>query len=163
MTQSKRKGDKPFPRRCPECGKVEVNLAAIAYDAQVNHDGRVYSFRIPQLHVNKCGACGDVLFDNLTDAEISQALREHLHLLSPQEIRQRLHDLGLMQKEFGERIGVAPETISRWLNGSHIQSRAMDNLMRLFFDLDCVRTRLTAFAPAVGESHVANASTELPT
>jgi putative zinc finger/helix-turn-helix YgiT family protein len=134
-----KKCDKPFPRRCPECGKAEVQLAVIAYDAQVNHDGRVYSFRIPQLHVNKCGACGDVLFDNLTDDEISQALREHLNLLSPEQIRKGIQALGLMQKEFAERISVAPETISRWLSGAYIQSRAMDKLMRMFFEREAAK------------------------
>src|SRR5262249_5932204 len=38
-----------------------------------------------------------------------------------------------------ERLGVAPETISRWVNGALIQSRAMDNLLRLFFALPEVR------------------------
>ena len=134
MTQITQRCDKPFPRRCPECGKVEVRLASIAYDAEMNYDGRVYSFRIPQLQVNKCDACGDVLFDNLTDDQISQGLREHLGLLSPQEIRQHLGRLGLMQKELGERICIAPETISRWLSGAYIQSRAYDKLMRFYFE-----------------------------
>ena len=37
---------------------------------------------------------------------------------------------------------VAPETISRWVNGALIQSRAMDNLLRLFFALPEVRDAL---------------------
>jgi putative zinc finger/helix-turn-helix YgiT family protein len=138
---------KPFPRRCPECGKVEVQPATIAYDAEVKHDGRVYTFNIPQLRVNQCGACGEVLFGNVTDDQISQALREHLSLLSPEQIRGALGALGLKQKDLGQRIGVAPETISRWISGTHIQSRAMDNLMRLFFAFDNVRSALTASAP----------------
>jgi putative zinc finger/helix-turn-helix YgiT family protein len=91
-------------------------------------------FTVPELQVNKCDACGEVFFDAVTDDQISQALRKHLGLLSPQHIRERLNVLGLKQKEFGERIGVAPETISRWLSGTYIQSRAMDNLMRMFFE-----------------------------
>ena len=104
-------------------------------------------FEIPALRVNQCAACGEILFSNVTDDQISQALREHLTLLSPQQIREGLRALGLKQKEFGDRIGVAPETISRWISGTHIQSRAMDNLMRLFFAFDNVRSALINSVP----------------
>jgi putative zinc finger/helix-turn-helix YgiT family protein len=137
----------PFPRHCPECGKVEVQPATIPYDAEVKHDGRLYAFKIAALQVNKCAACGEVLFSNVTDDQISQALREHLALLSPQQIREALRALGLKQKDLGDRIGVAPETISRWISGTHIQSRAMDILMRLFFAFDNVRSALTESGP----------------
>ena len=136
-----------FPRRCPECGKVEVQPATIAYDATVQHDGRTYSFPIANLQVNRCGACGEVLFSNVTDDQISAALREHLSLLSPEQIREGLRALGLKQKDFGLRISVAPETISRWIHGTHIQSRAMDNLMRLYFAFDNVRFALAESVP----------------
>lgn len=135
--------DRPFPWPCPECGKEEVYPATIAYDAEVKHDGRLHAFHISALQVNKCSACGEVLFSNATDDQMSQALREHLALLSPRQIRDSLRALGMKQKELGNRLGVAPETISRWLSGTHIQSRAMDNLMRLFFAFDNVRAALT--------------------
>jgi putative zinc finger/helix-turn-helix YgiT family protein len=139
---AKAASEKPFPRRCSECGKLEVYPAAIAHDAEVKHDGRAYQFHVPRLPVNKCMACGEVLFSAATDDHISHALREHLTLLSPQQIRDGLSALGLQQREFAEQIGVAAETISRWLSGTHIQSRAMDNLMRLFFAFDNVRITL---------------------
>ncbi len=113
----------------------------------MKYDGRLYAFRIAALQVNQCAACGEVLFSNATDDQISQALREHLTLLSPRQIREALRALGLKQKDLGDRIGVAPETISRWMSGTHIQSRAMDNLMRLFFAFDNVRAALDASVP----------------
>jgi DNA-binding transcriptional regulator YiaG len=143
MALSTQPCERPFPRPCVECGNVEVRPAIISYNAEVKHDGRLWKFTIPALKVNQCAACGEVYFDHITDDQISLGLREHLNLLSPQQIRDGLKTLGLMQKEFGQRIGVAPETISRWLSGTHIQSRAMDNLMRLFFELDSVRSKLT--------------------
>ena len=158
MTQHASNDARPLDCPCPVCGKGELLPETIAHDAEVKHDGRLYSFQIPKLQVKKCGACGEVFFDAATDDQISQALREHLNLLSPQQIRQRLQALGLMQKEFGERIGVAPETVSRWLSGSHIQSRAMDNLMRLFLDNDSVRRFLRAPAPDMTSHHAADAT-----
>jgi ribosome-binding protein aMBF1 (putative translation factor) len=146
-TQTASPREKPFPRRCPECGKADVQPATIAYDAEVKHDGRLYAFAIPQLQVNQCGACGEVLFGNVADDQISQALREHLVLLSPEQIHDALGALGLKQKDLAERIGVAAETISRWMSGTQIQSRAMDNLMRLFFAFDAVRAALPSTHP----------------
>jgi hypothetical protein len=69
------------------------------YDAEVRHDGRLHAFRISKLRVDRCGACGEILFTNATDEQISDALREHLRLLSPEEIRERLETLGMTQKE----------------------------------------------------------------
>jgi putative zinc finger/helix-turn-helix YgiT family protein len=146
--------ERPFPRQCPECGKVDVQPATIDYDAEIKHDGRLYGFRIPALRVSKCTACGEILFSNVTDDQISQALREHLGLLSPEQIRQRLAGLGLNQKEFGEQIAVAPETISRWLSGMYIQSRAMDKLMRMFFEREEAKPKhlgLGEVLPKAGE------------
>ena len=154
MTHLTTRRARPFPRPCSECGKLEVRLATIAYDAEIKHDGRMHTFPIPQLQVNKCDACGEIYFDNLTDDQISQALRDHLGLLSPEQIRERLAALGLNQKEFGEQIAVAPETISRWLSGTHIQSRAMDKLMRMFFEREEAKPKhleLGEVIPKAGE------------
>lgn len=54
----------------------------------------------------------------------------------------------MTQQELAEQLGIAKETILRWETGGMIQSRAMDNLLRLFFESDEVRkllrSRLTA-------------------
>ena len=65
-----------------------------------------------------------------------------LGLLSPQEIRKRLDRLGLNQKEFCEQIRIAPESLTRWLGGEYIQSRAYDELMRLFFEKAMTQHRI---------------------
>jgi len=57
-------------------------------------------------------------------------------------MRKGIGQLGLKQQALAERLGVAPETISRWVNGALIQSRAMDNLLRLYFALPEVRAVL---------------------
>lgn len=131
MAYSKHASTYPLP--CSECGQDQVYIDHIEYDAEIKHDGKLHTFHIPRLTVNKCKCCGEVYFDAVTSDEISQALRGHLNLLSPLDIRVGIVSRGLNQKQFGETIGVAPETVSRWLSGSHIQSRAMDNLMRMFF------------------------------
>jgi len=139
---------KPYPRGCTECGETAVMPADIAYDAEVKHDGRLHRFRISRLTIDKCQACGEEFFTNCTDEQITTALREFFGLLQPHDIRRRLSELGMTQQRFAERLGVAPETVSRWLNGLSIQTRALDNLMRVFFGFASVRDALTPDGPA---------------
>ncbi len=134
----------PYPRCCVECEKESVVRLAIPYNAEVKHDGKLHSFLIPELHIDKCTNCGEEYFSSETDGEISKELRVHLSFLQPEEIRAKLNALGINQSDFANRIGVAKESVSRWMTGAVIQNRAMDNLMRLFLGLESVRNVLTA-------------------
>jgi DNA-binding transcriptional regulator YiaG len=131
-----------FPIRCVNCGQVEVRPAVIPYDIEKNHDGKLYKLHISHLNSNRCDNCGEIYFGNTADMQINAALRSELELLSPEQIRNGLTALQLNQKEAAEQIGVAAETMSRWLTGTMIQSRAMDNLLRMFFGCDEVRRQL---------------------
>lgn len=66
-----------------------------------------------------------------------------MRLLTPEQIETAIQQLGLKQKELAARLGVAEETISRWINGSMLQTRAMDNLLRAYFALPQLRAALT--------------------
>jgi putative zinc finger/helix-turn-helix YgiT family protein len=83
-----------------------------------------------------------LVFDNDADRQIAQALRGHLGLLSPEEIRGSRDELGISQRELAEHLGVAAETISRWENGALTQSRAMDRYLRLYFGVPAARAAL---------------------
>jgi transcriptional regulator with XRE-family HTH domain len=82
------------------------------------------------------------------DDRIIAALRDQVGLLPAQVIQKRRGQFKMSQQELAEQLGVAKETISRWETGGMIQSRAMDNLLRLFFESEEVRTLLgRRFAP----------------
>jgi putative zinc finger/helix-turn-helix YgiT family protein len=134
--------DRPYPWRCVECKADEVYPQATDYTITVKHDGRPYSIHIPDLAIPTCRNCGDQLFTAESDDRIIAALRAQIGLLTPQEILAQRGELELTQQEMAEQIGVAKETISRWESGGMIQSRAMDNLMRLFFGSEEVRRML---------------------
>jgi putative zinc finger/helix-turn-helix YgiT family protein len=134
--------ERPFPWRCRHCGKNQVVMTRISYDAEVRHDGRLYTIAIPDLDIPVCQACGQKVFIESVDDQISAALRANLDLLTPEEMREALGRLGMTQKEAAERLGIAEATLSRWLNHTQIQSRAMDNLLRVFFAYPQVRTAL---------------------
>ena len=131
-----------YPIRCIECGKKEVRPVTIHQQVQRNHDGRLYDLVIHNLPVTRCNACGNVFYTEESDDRIVAALRDHLGLLTPAQVRANLKELGLSQKDAAERLGIAPETVSRWVCGSVIQSRAMDNLLRMFFASPEVREKL---------------------
>ena len=139
--------EKPYPRTCTECGEATVRAEEIGYEAQVKHDGRTHRFYVPHLVVDKCQRCGEMVFTTRTNDQITAGLRDFLGLLQPDDIRRRLVELDLTQRAFAERMGVAPETVSRWLNGLAIQTRALDNLMRLFLGLREARAILTTSGP----------------
>jgi putative zinc finger/helix-turn-helix YgiT family protein len=138
-----RKG-RPFPWRCPECGKKEVRLASVTHTSEIKHEGRLYAVEVPKLRVPRCEACGELVFDNAADEQIAQALREHLGLLSCGQIRQNREQLNLRQRQLAEYLGVAVETISRWETGALTQSRAMDRYLRVYFGVPEARTALLA-------------------
>src|SRR5947209_6389202 len=122
--QSEREiGDRPFPWKCPSCGKREVHPATVPYTAEIKHDGLTHSVRIPALETPQCRSCGELLFSDSADEQINAALRAHLKLLAPLQIRRRRKQLGLNQGELAAKIGAAEGTISRWETGALIQSR----------------------------------------
>lgn len=141
---------KPFPWRCPECGKKQVRPAAVQHTSQVKHDGRLYTVEVSGLRVPQCGACGELVFDKDADDQIARALRDQLGLLSGEQIRKNREDLSLSQREMAEHLGVAVETISRWENGALTQTRAMDRYLRVYFAVPAARAAL------VGQSGVSS-------
>ena len=117
-------------------------MATAQYDAEVRHDGRLYAFTIPELQLPVCQACGEQVFTEDVDLQINDALREHLHMLTPDQIDAGIKRIGMSQKEVARRLGIAEATLSRWLTKTQIQSRAMDNLLRAFFAFPQVRAVL---------------------
>jgi putative zinc finger/helix-turn-helix YgiT family protein len=132
--------DRPYPWRCLECRAKEVYPKATDYTTTVKHDGRTYTIHIPDLEIPTCRNCGEQVFAVGDDDRIFAALRAKVGLLTPDEIRTGRGKL--IQQELAEQLGVAKETISRWETGAVIQSRAMDNLLWLFFESDEVRRLL---------------------
>lgn len=88
--------DKPFPWRCVKCRKKEVYLATIPYTTEVNHDNRLYEVPVPGLEIPRCRSCGELVFTNHVDEQITAALRAQLRLLTPEQIRASRKVLGLL-------------------------------------------------------------------
>ena len=125
--------DRPFPWLCTKCKAKEVYPQKTDYLTTVKHDERLYTIRVPDLSVPTCRKCRERVFAVGVDAPIFDALRAQAGLMTPQDIQQARAQLELSQEELAEMLGLSPEMISSWEQGGRIQSRAVDNLLRLFF------------------------------
>jgi putative zinc finger/helix-turn-helix YgiT family protein len=130
---TRQRRERPFPWRCSNCHKEEVYPATIPYAADIKHDGRLHHIEVHELKIPKCKTCGEVVFNYEADDQMLQALRSHLRLLTPEQIKGGRKALRLKSKDLAERLGIAAATVSRWEKGMMIQSRAMDNLLRVYF------------------------------
>jgi putative zinc finger/helix-turn-helix YgiT family protein len=134
--------DRPFPWSCIECDADQVYPQVTDYSIVIQLEGRSYTIRIPDLAIPTCRNCGDQLFTNAADDRVTEALRAQAGLLTPEEIQRQREQLKLTQQELAEQLGVAREAFERWEAGGILQPRAIDNLLRLFFDLEPARNYL---------------------
>jgi putative zinc finger/helix-turn-helix YgiT family protein len=126
---------KPFPWKCGACRQRGLVPAVIDYQVELTHDGRAYPMNLPALNVFRCELCGAIVLDNAADKKISDALRAAAGLLSPEDIRRGREKLGLTQKQLAHYLQVGEATLSRWETGAQIQQRAMDRLLRVYFQV----------------------------
>ncbi len=133
---------KPYPWKCGNCGRRSVKPAMIPYSVDMEHDGRTYSVNIAELKAPRCEECGEVVLDDHANRQISDAFRQQIGLLTPQQIRENRERLGNTQKELAAVLGIAEATLSRWETGAQIQQRVMDRFLRLYFAIPSVREAL---------------------
>src|SRR5437879_1580323 len=106
--------DRPFPWLCVDCYTRTVVPTVMDHTAKVKHDGVIYELHVPKVEVPRCQTCGEIYPTVAVDDQVSEALRERLRLLTPVQMREAIKQLGLKQQQLAERLGVEPETISRW-------------------------------------------------
>lgn len=106
----------------------------------------------------KCDSCGEEYF---TDEQsrvharmVNDARRRAEGLLTGEEIQSLRRALMLTQVELEDALGIARKTVVRWENGTAVQSKAVDDVLRLIA-LDpnnlrlLVRVRRGALTPTV--------------
>ena len=149
---------RPFPWTCVACGEEDVFPLETDYVANVKHEGVMVKVCVENFAIATCRKCGDQTFSVGDDERITAALRRQVGLLLPDEIAQARSQLQISQQALADQIGVSPEMIANWESGMSIQSRAMDNLLRLFFQSADARrllsTRFEREAVAVGAKPV---------
>jgi len=75
------------------------------------------------------------------DAAVIEARRRHEGLLAGADIRRIRLSVGLSQADFEEALGIGPKTLVRWETNIGVQSKAIDDVLRLV-ELDPDNLRL---------------------
>jgi DNA-binding transcriptional regulator YiaG len=146
---------KPFPWTCLHCGTRTVNPVTEDYVTKTGYDGKTYEVCVANAVIPSCSHCGRKVLTDSVNRQISAALRAKLELLTPEEIKGNIETLGLSQKEVASRLGVAQETLSRWITGAVLQTRSNDRALRVFFYLPAARELLKEpMDPAIGRCTV---------
>jgi putative zinc finger/helix-turn-helix YgiT family protein len=129
-------------RRCHRCkGNVVLRNASPSV-WEIKYDGAVRQVPVDRMPEWHCAACDVSTLHDDSDEILQDALRKHMRLLHPAELRAARESLGLKQKELADLTGCASESLSRWETGAVLQSRAYDRLLRLFFHLPAARDML---------------------
>lgn len=132
-----------FPYKCNSCRERDVAPVTLpSYTADLEHDGRAYTVTVSDLDVLRCGQCGNQVIPDDAFDRLTAELRRQAGLLAPSEIKGNRDRLHLTQKALAGHLRVSESTLCRWETGGQIQQRAMDLLMRLYFDIPQVREQL---------------------
>ena len=145
----------PFPWTCLHCGTRTVTPVTEDSVTEIGHDGKTYEVCVANAVIPTCSHCGRKVLTDRVNRQTSAALRAKLELLTPEEIKANIEALGLSQKEVASRLGVAQETLSRWITGAVLQTRSNDRALRVFFYLPVARELLKEpMDPAIGRCTV---------
>ena len=130
------------------------------YKSEAAHDGRTYTIDVKDLEVLRCAHCGEMALDDAANRRVSDAVREKVGLLFPEEIRAKREALGFTQKQLASLLCVSEFTLSRWETGAQLQQRCMDRFLRCFFDVSEVRGFLLGFSATTPADSSTTASVE---
>jgi transcriptional regulator with XRE-family HTH domain len=133
--------------QCFQCGGECDKRIAPPHAYKMKYDGGTHEVLVNNMPEWHCRACDVSVVDEESDSFLQDALRTHIGLLAPNQIRAGLKKLKITQEKFAEQLGCAAETVSRWLNGAVLQSRTYDRFMRVYFQCPDVRSYLENFSP----------------
>jgi DNA-binding transcriptional regulator YiaG len=134
---------KPFPWRCTTCGEKAIYGATVDYTGTMHHELVPYSVHVPALKAARCTNCGTIKLDAEALDLLTVAFMRQLNLLAPDQIQEGRLKSSLSQAQLATALGISDAAVERLETGGQIQTRSLDNLMRLFFGLPQVREILT--------------------
>jgi HTH-type transcriptional regulator/antitoxin MqsA len=117
--------------RCAICGKDELVEKHGTFEFEWPTDISAKPSRFADATWCACGACGEEVLPAELIARV-EAERYRLDgLLSPAEVLAVRKRLGLTQRDMSKLLGVGEKSYTRWELGLSVQTKSMDNLVRL--------------------------------
>ena len=101
-------------------------------DHETNPSAREFHIDIKNAEWDECEICGEQLLSKELDEALGRWQYTREGLLTPEEIKRVRLRHKLSQKRISEILGVGEKSYTRWENGLSMQTKAMDNLIRIF-------------------------------
>ncbi len=116
---------------CPLCGGG--NLFEKVVEEHFSYKG--HALTVPDYRILECAACGEAVVDKESARRAEKLLRDFGRqvdgLLMAVEIKRIRRKLHLTQEQMATILGGGLKGFARYENGQVVQSRAMDNLLRI--------------------------------
>jgi HTH-type transcriptional regulator / antitoxin MqsA len=121
--------------QCPACGQEGLQKKVIT--EKFEYKGETFSY--PNYVIYECPSCGDAVVDKKSLKESGRVIRDFYRqvdgLLVSSEIKRiRKFKLCLTQDRASELLGGGAKSFARYENNEVIQSKALDNLLRILDD-----------------------------
>jgi len=87
-----------------------------------------------EVPVHKCNLCEFEYLDEVGETIKHEAICEHLGVLPPSEILKLRENRNMSRAQFSELLGIDAQKLSRWENGTSMQSIENDKYLRLLQD-----------------------------
>jgi putative zinc finger/helix-turn-helix YgiT family protein len=116
-------------KSCRACGHGKFELVQIDHSANVANDNPI---AIPNIWVDRCNHCGEILFPGDTVHYIETVVAEETEQLTGRDLEQIREDLGVdRQDEMSEILGLGTKTFHKWESSSQLPTRSMCYYIRL--------------------------------
>jgi HTH-type transcriptional regulator/antitoxin MqsA len=116
---------------CPLCGGG--NLSKIVVEEHFSYKG--HSLAVPDYQILECSICGEAVVDKESARRAEKLLKDFGRqvdgLLMAADIKRIRRKLHLTQEQMATVLGGGLKGFARYENGQVVQSRAMDNLLRI--------------------------------
>ena len=116
---------------CPLCGAGTICEKVV--EEQFNYKGHVLS--MPEYRILECPACGEAIVNKDSARRAEKMLKDFGRsvdgLLMAADIKRIRRKLHLTQEQMATLLGGGLKGFARYENGQVVQSRAMDNLLRI--------------------------------
>jgi putative zinc finger/helix-turn-helix YgiT family protein len=116
--------------KCPICDRGTLRPRQGEFVTEVRSGTARKELRIGNISWEECDACGEKIFDDDAMKKICDARYEAVGLLTPSELKEIRKKLGYTQEQMAAFLGIGNKTYCRWENGTSIQTKSMDTLIR---------------------------------
>jgi HTH-type transcriptional regulator/antitoxin MqsA len=135
-----------MPIQCPICDRGTLHDAVV--QESIRYDGEL--LLVDGIEVSRCDRCGeDVILSEQAkrnERRFVDAKRRHDGMLTSDEIAHWLDVLRISQTDAAKILGGGANALAKYIRGEVLQSRSMDNLLRVSLEFPQVRQFLFARA-----------------